>query len=78
LLSAYVLGIRPVEPGFSEAVFDPRPGSLSWAEGVVPTPHGNIRVRWKRGADGVIEDDIEVPRGVTVRSVGSNVRVVRQ
>ena len=68
LLSAYVLGIRPAAPGFEEAIFDPRPGALSWAKGVVPTPHGNIDVQWKRAEDGVIEADITAPPGVTVRS----------
>ena len=68
LLSRYVLGIRPTAPGFAEATFDPCPGSLSWAKGMVPTPHGNIHVQWKRGDDGMIEAEIAAPVGVTVRS----------
>jgi hypothetical protein len=68
LLSGYILGIRPTATGFSEAIFDPRPGSLSWAKGMVPTPHGNIHVQWKRGDDGVIEAGVAAPEGVTVRA----------
>jgi hypothetical protein len=76
LLSRYILGIRPTTPGFEEAVFEPHPGSLSWAKGDVPTPHGNIHVQWRRGCDGVIEADIAAPDSVTVRSASANVRVI--
>jgi alpha-L-rhamnosidase len=44
-LSAYVLGVRPTAAGFSTWTLSPHPGSLSWVEGDVPTPHGTIRVR---------------------------------
>lgn len=45
-LSSYVLGVRPTTAGFDIWSVDPHPGSLSWAEGNVPTPHGTIEVRW--------------------------------
>ena len=68
LLTSYVLGIRPTKPGFAEAVFDPRPGILQSAKGVVPTPHGNIKVEWKRDADGRIQIiTLEAPKGVTIQ-----------
>jgi hypothetical protein len=68
LLTSYILGIRPTKPGFAEAVFDPRPGSLQWAKGVVPTPRGNIKVEWKRGSDGRISIvTLEAPKGVAIQ-----------
>ena len=45
-LSSYVLGVQPTTAGFDIWSVDPHPGSLSWAEGNVPTPHGTIEVRW--------------------------------
>jgi alpha-L-rhamnosidase len=45
-LSSYVLGVQPTAAGFDIWSVDPHPGSLSWAEGNVPTPHGEIEVRW--------------------------------
>ena len=33
-------------PGYATWQVAPQPGSLSWAEGVVPTPHGGISVKW--------------------------------
>jgi len=68
LLSSYVLGIRPTKPGFTEAVFDPHPGDLQWAKGEVPTPHGVIKVEWKRGVDGRLVGQAIPPGGVTIIS----------
>ncbi len=45
-LSAHVLGVAPASAGFASWVVQPQPGSLAWAEGVVPTPKGPITVRW--------------------------------
>ena len=41
----------------------------------MPTPHGNIRVSWKRVAEGVIEANIETPKGVSLHSTNPKVRV---
>jgi alpha-L-rhamnosidase len=45
-LSSYVLGVQPSTAGFRTWLVEPHPGSLSWVEGNVPTPHGTIDVRW--------------------------------
>jgi hypothetical protein len=50
-LSAYVLGVRPVSPGFREWEVEPQVGDLRFAQGQVPTPYGSIVSRWKRGQD---------------------------
>jgi alpha-L-rhamnosidase len=44
-LSADVLGVQPTTAGFRTWSVAPHPGSLSWVEGDVPTPHGTIDVR---------------------------------
>ena len=75
LLTSYVLGIRPVKSGFTEALFDPRPGNLTSAKGIVSTPHGLIKVEWKRTADGVIEASLEIPKGVRLSTPNPRVRV---
>ena len=41
----YTLGVTPAEPGYAVARIAPRLGSLAWAEGTVPTPHGLVSVR---------------------------------
>ncbi|HTD14875.1 MAG TPA: alpha-L-rhamnosidase C-terminal domain-containing protein [Chthoniobacterales bacterium] len=45
-LSAYVLGVRPVTPGYKTWIVQPQPGKLQWAEGQAPTPYGPITVKW--------------------------------
>ncbi len=47
-LSAYVLGVRPLAPGFVTWLVEPQLTGLRWARGAVPTPRGPLRVRWRR------------------------------
>ncbi|MGL5927312.1 MAG: alpha-L-rhamnosidase C-terminal domain-containing protein, partial [Dermatophilaceae bacterium] len=53
-----VLGVTPAEPGYAVARVAPALGGLVWAEGVVPTPHGELRVRADADA---VEIDSPVP-----------------
>lgn len=47
ILSNYILGIEPIEPGFMKFKVRPHPaGGVTFARGDVPTPHGFIRVAW--------------------------------
>ena len=68
-LTAYVLGVRPAEPGYRRAVVDPYLGPLTHAAGRVPTPRGWIDVR-------VDEREIEVtaPDGMPVDVAGTELR----
>jgi alpha-L-rhamnosidase len=51
-LTSYVLGVTPASPGYATWQVAPQPGSLGWAEGAVPTPHGDITVKWAASAAG--------------------------
>jgi hypothetical protein len=47
LLSAYVLGVRPLSPGWTRVLVEPSPAGLRWANGSVPLPgDGRIDVSW--------------------------------
>ena len=61
-LSKYVLGARPIQPGYKTWLIEPQPGDLSWAEGRIPTPYGPISVKWKN-ASGRFALDVVVPAG---------------
>lgn len=66
-LTERVLGVRPTSGGFRTAEIEPELGDLAWAEGRVPTPHGDIAVRAERKTDGGatgISLRIDIPRGV--------------
>lgn len=63
-LTSYVLGVTPASPGYATWRIAPQPGSLRWAEGVVPTPHGGISVKWASSQAG-FAIAIEAPRGTS-------------
>jgi len=50
---AYVLGIRPVSPGFKTFSITPFCDRFHHAEGGVMTPHGRISVKWHRDGCGI-------------------------
>lgn len=67
VLSSYVLGVRPLEPGYKIWVFEPvlmLELGLQWAEGRVPTPHGTIEARWEI-ADGNVRMTVKGPSGTS-------------
>jgi hypothetical protein len=62
-LSEYVLGVAPAGPGYGTWTVAPQPGDLRWAQGVVPTPHGSIAVRWRREGRRSFVLTLDAPRG---------------
>jgi len=42
-----ILGVKPLQPGFSQFAFQPRLLDLEFAEGRIPTPNGPIHVKLK-------------------------------
>ncbi len=57
-----ILGVRPLQPGFSEFTLAPQLGDLTVAEGNVPTPHGTIRTRCQVIDKGRLKMEITVPQ----------------
>ncbi|KAI1748257.1 Six-hairpin glycosidase-like protein [Xylaria castorea] len=71
LLSTYVLGVKPTKPGFSEWTVNPvATKDISWANGVVPTPHGPLEVSWQQNQTGNFIVTVHAPPGTT-GTVGS-------
>lgn len=69
LLTAYVLGVRPLTPGYGTFVFEPAaPAGVTWAKGVVPTPKGPIVAEWRR-ENGKIKRTLSAPAGLTEASL---------
>ncbi|AKJ64169.1 family 78 glycoside hydrolase catalytic domain [Kiritimatiella glycovorans] len=63
-----VLGVRPTKPGFAEFEVRPQLGDLEWAEGVVPSPAGDIPVRWEKKG-GALHLEITVPAGTRATAI---------
>jgi hypothetical protein len=70
-LSQNILGVKPLEPGFTHALIRPQLGHLKWAEGSYPTPLGPIQVRHERQSDGGIQSKIDAPQGVRIKVTGA-------
>ncbi|HTJ67625.1 MAG TPA: alpha-L-rhamnosidase C-terminal domain-containing protein [Actinospica sp.] len=64
-LTNELLGVTPTGPGFSTWTVTPHPGSVTWASGQVPTPHGPLGVQWRVGARGLLTIELTVPAGTT-------------
>ncbi len=69
LLPAHVLGVQPAEPGFARVVVRPALADLAWAEGVIPTPHGDIFVHWDSTPS--VTGHVTLPPGVTGEAIAS-------
>jgi hypothetical protein len=62
-LSAYSLGVRPTEPGFSRFIVAPQIHDLKFVEGGYPTPCGVIAVKWQR-QESELTVSIDVPTNI--------------
>ena len=61
----YILGLKVKEAGCREILIEPMLGSLSWAEGTLPTPYGDVNVRAEKKKD-KLRIDYEAPQGVKI------------
>ncbi|MFA6568997.1 MAG: family 78 glycoside hydrolase catalytic domain [Victivallales bacterium] len=50
---AWVLGVRPLEPGFKKFLLSPYPGGFNAVKGSVATPSGFICVEWHKSENGL-------------------------
>jgi hypothetical protein len=64
IMTSYVLGIQPDDPGYQTFTVAPHPGSLQWAAGAVPTPYGRIFVHWTKTGP-FFSVTVAVPAGTT-------------
>ncbi|HEY3780634.1 MAG TPA: alpha-L-rhamnosidase C-terminal domain-containing protein [Fimbriimonadaceae bacterium] len=68
-LTERILGVRPTAVGFATCDIAPELCGLKWASGVVPTPHGDIKVSVKQRTNGVLLS-VVLPDGVKARVAG--------
>lgn len=65
-LTEHVLGIKVLEPGCKTIRVSPNLGDLKFAEGTYPTPHGVLKVKHTKTADGKVKSEINAPAGVKI------------
>ncbi|MHC3473135.1 alpha-L-rhamnosidase-related protein [Streptomyces sp. 7R007] len=61
-LTHQLLGARPTSPGYAAWEVRPRPGTVAWARGQLPTPHGPLRVGWSNAAER-FDLTVQAPKG---------------
>jgi hypothetical protein len=66
-LSRHVLGVAPATPGFGSVALSPDLADLDHAEGIVPSPHGDVEARLERTAAGFTAR-YRLPAGLTARA----------
>ncbi len=60
-----VCGINPAEPGFRSVRIEPFLGNLTFAEGQMPHPLGEIAVRFEKTSTGSLKGTVSLPAGIT-------------
>jgi alpha-L-rhamnosidase len=70
-LHTELLGVKPLAPGFAKVAIRPHLGDLDWAEGIVPTPLGPLRVRLEKAGDRT-RMEFSAPPGMEVVPAGAD------
>jgi len=65
LLPHFVLGAQPLTAGWSRALIQPHPGTLTNVEGRMPTPRGELSVGWKRDKNFTLT--LSLPAGMSAK-----------
>jgi hypothetical protein len=65
IVARYILGVRPLTPGYAETLIAPQPGTLEWAKGSVPTPLGAVEVSFRNTDKFSME--VTIPDGMTAK-----------
>ncbi|KAG6364657.1 hypothetical protein INS49_006260 [Diaporthe citri] len=68
LLTNYVLGLTPLEPGFASFMFAPcdsEPVGMDWARGQIQTPNGPLWVQWTIKPAAGLQMLVSAPAGTT-------------
>ena len=67
IIPRYLLGVRPLEPGFGRVLVRPMPGPLQQVEATVPTPRGGIDLKINNEPGSPFELTLSIPANMTAR-----------
>jgi hypothetical protein len=65
IIPRFLLGVRPLEPGFKRVLIQPQPGTLTRAEGTVPTIRGPVDVAFRNEPGKPFELAVTIPGNTT-------------
>lgn len=67
IIPRYLLGVRPLEPGFGKALIRPMPGPLERAESTIPTIRGPIQIAIENTPGKPFLLEVSIPVNMTAR-----------
>ncbi|AWS43727.1 alpha-L-rhamnosidase C-terminal domain-containing protein [Streptosporangium sp. 'caverna'] len=65
VLTESLLGVTPVNPGYSTWQVKPHPANVTWAQGQAPTARGSLSVRWAQDTARQFHLQITSPSGTS-------------
>jgi alpha-L-rhamnosidase len=69
IIPRFLMGIRPLTPGFGRILIEPQPADLAYAEAEVPTVRGPVKVRFNHRPGQSFDLDISLPANTSARVV---------
>jgi hypothetical protein len=67
IIPRFLMGIRPLEPGFGRVLVEPMPGDLRHAECTMPTIRGPVRVSFEQAPGKSFTLEVTIPANMTAR-----------
>lgn len=67
IIPRFLLGVRPIEPGFSKVLIQPQPGSLRRVSGTIPTIRGPIEIAIENDCGHPFVLKINIPVNMTAK-----------
>lgn len=67
IIPRFVMGVRPLEPGFRKVLIKPQPGGLEKASAKIPTIHGAVCVEFENKTGEPFRLKVKVPEGMTAQ-----------
>ena len=69
IIPRYLMGLRPLEPGFGRILIHPQPGPLAYANLSMPTIRGPVTVRLQNDPGRALHLEAEIPANTSARVV---------
>ena len=67
IIPRFLMGVRPLEPGFRKALIQPSPGDLASASGTVPTIRGPVVLAFENVPGESFSLEVDIPANMTAR-----------
>jgi hypothetical protein len=67
IIPRFVLGVRPLVPGFGKVLIQPQSGSLDYISGTVPTIRGPVSVTLETAEGGCCKMLVKIPADTTAK-----------